>query len=50
MTPDEILYAKLNAAAKRCFIPGKELSFDEGRIPSRSHYNTVRQYNNSKPN
>lgn len=40
---------KLNVAAKRCFIPGKELSFGEGGIPSRSCYNTVRQYNNSKP-
>ncbi len=40
---------KLNLAAKHCFIAGKELSFDEGGIPSKSRYNSVRQYNNSKP-
>ncbi len=33
---------KLNGAEKRCFILGKDLSIDEGGIPSRSHYNTVR--------
>ncbi len=27
---------KLNFAAKHCFIAGKELSFDEGGIPSKS--------------
>lgn len=41
---------KLNATAKRYFFQGKVLSFDEGGIPSRSYYNIVRQYNNSKPN
>ncbi len=47
----QIRYAlqKLNSASARCFIPGKELSFDEGGIPSKSQYNSVRQYNNSKP-
>lgn len=39
---------KLHGAAKKCFIPRKELSFDEGVIPSCSQYNIVRQYNNSK--
>ncbi len=29
---------KLNSAAKRCFIPGKELLFDEGGTPSKSIY------------
>ncbi len=40
---------KLNTVAKRCFIPGKELSFDEGSMSSKSEYNSMRQYNNSKP-
>ncbi len=39
----------LNKAAKRTFIPRKEMSFNEGGIPSKSNYNPVRQYNNSKP-
>ncbi len=39
----------LNKAAKRTFIPGKEMSFNEGGIASKSNYNPVRQYNNSKP-
>ncbi len=39
----------LNKAAKRTFIPGKEISLDEGGIASKSSYNTVRQYDNSKP-
>ncbi len=40
----------LNAAAAWTFIPGKEMSFDEGGISKKSNYNIVRQYNNSKPN
>ncbi len=39
---------QLNKAAKLMFIPGKEMSFNEGGIPSKSNYNPVRQYNNSK--
>ncbi len=39
----------LNKAAKHTFIPGKEMSLDEGGITSKSNYNPVRQYNNSKP-
>ncbi len=39
---------KLKSAAKCCFIARKESSFDEGGIPSKSCYNPVRQYNNSK--
>ncbi len=44
----QIRYAiqKLNSATKRCFIPGKELSFDEGGIQSKSCYNSMRQCNN----
>ncbi len=38
----------LNSTAKG-FIAGKELSFDEGGIPSKSWYNSVKQYNNNKP-
>ncbi len=39
---------KLNSAAKRCFIPGKELSFDKGGILGKSWSSSMRQYNNSK--
>ncbi len=39
----------LNEAAKRTFIPGQQMSFDEGGIPSRSRMNPVRMYNQSKP-
>jgi hypothetical protein len=39
----------LNNHAKKCFIPGRFLSFDEGGIANKSKYNPVRQYNASKP-
>ena len=39
----------LNGHAKKSFILGRELSFDEGGIASKSRYNPVRQYNSSKP-
>ncbi len=39
----------LNEYAKRTFILGRECSFDEGGIASKSRYNPVRQYNSSKP-
>ena len=39
----------LNDHAKKSFILGRELSFDEGGIASKSCYNPVRQYNASKP-
>jgi hypothetical protein len=38
----------LNDHAKRTFIPGRYLSFDEGGIASKSRYNPVHQYNASK--
>ncbi len=41
--------AHLNEAAGGTFIHSKDISFDKGSVPSRSSYNTVRQYNNSKP-
>ncbi len=31
------------------FIPGNEMFFDKGGIASKSNYNSVRQYNYSKP-
>ena len=39
----------LNEHARKTFIPGRYLSFDEGGIASKSRYNPVRQYNASKP-
>jgi hypothetical protein len=39
----------LNQAAKKSFILGRQISFDEGGIASKSRYNPVRQYNASKP-
>jgi hypothetical protein len=39
----------LNEHARRAFILGRECSFDEGGIASKSRYNPVRQYNSSKP-
>ena len=39
----------LNTASKRTFVPGLDLSFDEGGIASRSKFCPVRQYNQSKP-
>ena len=39
----------LNEHAKRAFVLGRECSFDEGGIASKSRYNPVRQYNSSKP-
>ncbi len=38
----------LNEHAKKSFILGRELSFDEGEIASKSRYNPVHQYNLSK--
>ena len=40
---------QLNAAARRTFVPGANLSFDEGGVASRSRMNPVRQYNKDKP-
>jgi len=34
----------------RTFTPGRNLSFDEGGVASRSRVNPVRQYNKDKPN
>ncbi len=31
------------------FIPGREMSSCKGSIPSKSNFNPIRQYNNSKP-
>ena len=39
----------LNTASKRTFVPGLDLSFDEGGIASWSKFCPVRQYNQSKP-
>jgi len=39
----------LNQAAKKSFVLGRQISFDEGGIASKSRYNPVRQYNASKP-
>ncbi len=38
----------LNKATKHTFVLGKEISFDENGVPSKSNYNSIRQYNNSK--
>ena len=37
-------------ARQKSFILGREISFDEGGIASKSCYNPIRQYNASKPN
>ncbi len=34
----------LNKAASRTFIPGREMSFEKGGVPSRFQYNPIRQY------
>ena len=39
----------MNAASKSTFVPGPNLSFDEGGVASRSRMNPVRQYNKDKP-
>lgn len=39
----------LNEHAKCVFVLGRECSFDEGGIASKSRYNPVHQYNSSKP-
>ena len=39
----------INKAAKKCFVPGRKLSFDEGGIASCSRHCPVRQYNKDKP-
>ena len=39
----------LNVASKKVFVPGLDLSFDEGVVASRSKFNPVRQYNKDKP-
>ena len=39
----------LNEHAKKSCILGRELSFNEQGIASKSRYNPVRQYNSSKP-
>ena len=41
---------QLNYASRATFVPGPNLSFDEGGIASRSRMNPVRQYNKDKPN
>ncbi len=38
----------LYKTAERTFVPGNEMSFYEGGIASKSNYNPVRQYKNSK--
>ena len=38
----------LNEHAKKSFVLGRELSFNEGGIASKSRYNPVHQYNSSK--
>ena len=39
-----------NATSRATFVPGPNLSFDEGGVSSRSRMNPVRQYNKDKPN
>jgi hypothetical protein len=39
----------LNYHAKKTFVPGRYLLFDEGGIANKSRYNPVRQYNSNKP-
>ena len=39
----------LNQALKATFVPGPNISFDEGGVASRSRMNPVRQYNKDKP-
>eukprot|EP00956_Cyclotella_meneghiniana_P008474 scaffold11429_cov48-Cyclotella_meneghiniana.AAC.4 len=39
----------LNYHAKKTFVPGRYLSFDEGGIANKSRFNPVRQYNSNKP-
>ena len=39
----------INQGSQYTFIPGKNLSFDEGGIASRSRRNPIRQYNKDKP-
>ena len=39
----------LNHASYKTFIPGHDVSFDEGGIASRSRFNPVRQFNKDKP-
>ncbi|KAL3800369.1 hypothetical protein HJC23_003665 [Cyclotella cryptica] len=39
----------LNEHAKKSFILGREISFDEGGIARKSWYNPLHQYNSSKP-
>jgi hypothetical protein len=39
----------LNEHAKHTFVLGRECSFDERGIASKSRFNPVRQYNSSKP-
>ena len=48
----QLCYAinKMNDTAKLTFIPGIDLSFDDGGILSRSCLNPDRQYNKDKPN
>ncbi len=38
----------LSEAAAQTFIPGREMSFVKDSIPSKSNYNYVRKYSNSK--
>ncbi len=40
---------RLNKAAKHTFTSGKEMSFNEGGIPSKSNYDPIRQCHNSTP-
>ena len=39
----------INRAAKKTFRPGRQVSFDEGGVASRSRLNPIRQYNKDKP-
>ena len=49
MSPTPCQNRSLNEHAERAFIPGRQFSFDDGEIASKSRYNPVRQYNSSKP-
>ena len=43
------LLRNFKSAAKASFIPGRNISFDDGGIGSRHRLNPVRMYNGSKP-
>ena len=41
---------RISEGARRTFVPGRNMSFDEGGIASRSRRNPIRQYCKDKPN